>query len=141
MATALINGQNFSHTQIRFNVGGVPLLSLSDITITTASQREFSFGTSPLAVGYGDGHDEPGDMTFTLSLTEGRALIAASPENNPNRLAPFNVPVTMLNLAKPLLISVKNILIQSHEIASDVDNKDIKMSFTTQFSNLVYNLV
>jgi len=135
MAIALINGQNYTHQQIVFNVGGVPLLSLSDLTLTNATQREFSYGTSRAPVGYGDGRDEPGDVSFTLSLTDARALIKASPENNPNRLAPFNIPVTYLNEGKPLNISIKNVLIVSHEMATDVDNKDIKMSFTAQCSH------
>ena len=136
MALALINGKNFSHQQLVFNVGGVPLISLSDIDINTASQREFSFGTSKLPVGYGDGRDEPGDLTFTLSLSDARSLIAASPENNPNRLAPFPIPLTLLNVAKPTLFIIKNVLIQSNQITSDVDNKDIKMAFTAQFTHL-----
>jgi hypothetical protein len=135
MAIALINGQNYTHQQIVFNVGGVPLLSLSDITLTNATQREFSYGTSKAPVGYGDGRDEPGDLTFTLSLTDARAIIKASPEKNPNRLAPFNIPLTLLNEAKPMNISIKNVLIQSHELPSDIDNKDIKMSFTAQCSH------
>lgn len=135
MAQALINGQNFTHQQIILNVGGVPLLSLSDISLTKTAQREFSYGTSKKPVGYGDGRDEPGDFTFTLSMTDGRALVAASPDNDPTQLAPFNVPMTLLNVAKPTSISIKNVLIQSYEITSDVDNKDIKMSFTSQVSH------
>lgn len=141
MAQALIDGQNFTHQQIVFNVGGVPLLSLSDISLTKSTQREFSYGTSKLPVGYGDGRDEPGDLTFTLSLTDGRALVKASPDGDPTRLAPFNIPVTLLNEAKPLNVSVKNVLIQSYELTSDVDNKDIQMSFTSQFSHIEFDLV
>ena len=136
MAQALINGQNFTHQQIVFNVGGVPLLSLSDITITKTATREFSYGTSKLPVGYGDGRDEPGALTFTLSLTNGRDLIAASPEADPSRLAPFNIPLTLLNEAKPTNFSIKNILIQSYEVTSDIDNKDLKMSFTCIFTHM-----
>ena len=136
MAVALINGQNYTHKQIVFNVGNVPLVSLSNIDIDMPSQREFSFGTSKLAVGYGDGHSEPGALTFTLSMTDGRALVNASPENNPNELAPFNIPVTFLNEPKPWLISIKNVLITGHKITSDTENKDIKMEFTAIFTHL-----
>jgi hypothetical protein len=136
MAIALINGKNFSHQQMIFNVGGVPLLSLSDITMTKTAQREFSFGTSKLPVGYGDGRDEPGDLTFTLSLSDGRSLVAASPDNDPTNLAPFPIPLTLLNEAKPTLFVIKNVMIQSFEVTSDVDNKDIKMAFTAQFTHL-----
>lgn len=136
MAQALINGQNFTHQQIVFNVGGVPLLSLSDLTMTKTAQREFSFGTSKLPVGYGNGRDEPGDLSFTLSMTDGRALIKASAEGDPTNLEPFNIPLTFLNAAKPTNFSIKNILILSYEIATDVDNKDIKIAYTCQFSHM-----
>jgi len=138
MAQALINGQNFTHQQIRFNVGGVPLLSLSDISITKTATREFSYGTSKLPVGYGDGRDEPGDLTFTLSMTDAIKLINASPNGDPTELAPFNIPVTLLNAAKPLLMVIKNVLIESESTHSDVDNKDIKKAFTCQFSHMEY---
>lgn len=141
MAQALINGQNFSHTQIVFNVGGVPLLSLSDISLTKTAQREFSYGTSRKPVGYGDGRDEPGDLTFTLSQTDANALVAASPDNDPTRLAPFNIPLTLLNASKPTNISIKNVLIQSYEVASEIDNKDIKMTFTAQVSHYEITVV
>lgn len=136
MAQALINGQNFTHQQIVFNIAGVPLLSLSDLTITGATQREFSFGTSKKPVGYGDGRDEPVEVSFTLSMTDANALIAASPDGDPNRLVPFNIPVTFLNEAKPTLRTIKNLMLQSNEMASDVDNKDIKMAFTGQATHI-----
>lgn len=132
MTTALINGQNFTHQQIVFNVAGVPLLSLSDLTVNSTTQREFSFGTSKKPVGYGDGRDEPVEVSFTLSLTDGRALIAASPEGDPNRLAPFNIPITFLNEGKPTLRIIENVLLKSNEMTSDVDNTDVKMAFTGQ---------
>ena len=141
MSRALINGRNFAHQDIIMNIAGVPMTSLSDVSVTKTATREFSYGTSREPVGYGDGRDEPGDVTFTLSLTDGRALIAASPDNDPTRLEPFNIPLTLVNVAKPTNIVIQNILIQSFEVTSDTDNKDIKFAITAQCSNYRFDTV
>jgi len=134
--TALINGQNHSHKQIVFNVGGVPLTSLSDLTITEAKNREFSYGAQGLPVGYGDGKDEPVEVSFTLSKKDSDNLRFASPGRKQNNLPPFDIPMTLTNPSAPRFTIIKNVLIQSVEMTSDEDTTDIKESYTCIASHL-----
>lgn len=136
MATALINGRNYSHKDIVFPIGGSPITSLSNLEITDRSVREFSFGTGSEPVGYGDGRDEPVDITFTLSMSDAVALEKASPDQNPNRLSPFDIPITFLNPGKPRLVTIKNVLIMEHSTTSDTDTTDIKTAYTCQASGI-----
>lgn len=138
MAVALINGKNFSHKQIIVNIGGVPVVSISNISITDGATREFSYGTSGLPVGYGDGPDTPVDFTFEISMTDFIALTRASPEQNLKRLDPFDIPITFLNPANPAGVIIKNVLVQTTNPSSDTDTTDIKISVTTQASHLVW---
>ena len=55
MAVALVNGRSYSHTDIIANIGGVPVLSISNLTINDTQDKSFSHGTSRLAVAYGEG--------------------------------------------------------------------------------------
>ena len=66
MGKALINGKTFSHQDLNFPIGGVPMTSLSDISINRTRVREFSYGTQPEPVGYGDGKKNAPEITFLL---------------------------------------------------------------------------
>ena len=54
----------------------------------------------------------PCSTSFNTAITPIK-LINASPNNDPKQLAPFNIPITLLNAAKPLLMVLKNVLIRS----------------------------
>ena len=133
---ALINGQNHSHKQIVFPIGGVPITSMSDLSITETTNREFSYGNQALPVGYGDGRDEPVDITFSLSKKDADSIAFASPGNRPTKLAPFDIPITFTNPSSPRFTIVKNVLIQNLVEDSDMDTTDIRVTFTCQASHL-----
>lgn len=134
---AVINGRNFSHQDIVFNIGGVPTTSLSNISLTYRKIREFSYGAQELPVGYGDGRDEPVELTFELSKIEAEAIASASPNNNVTSIAPFDIPLTAINPSNPVLKTVKNVLITEWAESSDVDTTDIKVSFTAIASHVI----
>lgn len=136
MGIALINGKNFSHQDLNFPIGGVPMTSLSDLTINKTRVREFSYGTQPEPVGYGDGKKNAPELTFTLSKTDADALELASPNNDVQDLPPFNIPLTADNGVSPKLKIIKNVLITGAEESSDEDTTDIKVAFTAVCSHI-----
>lgn len=136
MAVALINGRNFAHQDLTLNIGGVPIVSLSDITTTKSRIREFSYGTQNEPVGYGDGKKNAPEITFTMSKTDADALELASPNNDVLELDPFDIPLTAANPTTPRFKILKNVLITQTEESSDEDTTDIKVQFTAMCSHI-----
>jgi hypothetical protein len=137
MGYALINGKNFSHQDINMNIGGVPIVSISDITITKNRVREFSYGTQPEPVGYGDGKKNAPELSFTMSKKDADSLEMASPGNDVQNLEPFDIPLTADNGVSPRFKILKNVLVQGTEESSDEDTTDIKVAFTALCSHIV----
>ena len=133
---ALVNGRNYVHKDIVFSVGSAQLVSLSSLEITENTQKDFSYGTGGLPVGYGEGRDEPVQLSFELSKTDAVALENASPERNPRRLSPFDIPVTWLHPGLPRLEILKNVMIQETGQSSDIDTLDVKVSYTAISSHV-----
>lgn len=138
MAVALINGNNFTHKQIVFNVGGVPVVSLSSLDITDPQMKEFSFGTGGLPVGIGIGREEQKDLTFEISMTDFKALTQATDANDIKALDPFDIPVTLLNPSNGWGFTVKNVCITEISPSSDTDTTDIKVGITAIASHIVW---
>jgi hypothetical protein len=132
---ALILGRSFSHADLFINIGGVPIVSISDITVKRAKQKEFGYGTGTLPVGYGEGKYEPVEVSFTMDKVEAENLNDAAPGKDVLRLAPFDMPITSIGPV-PRLIVIKNIMIQDTEETSDVDTKIIKAKFTAIASHV-----
>ena len=135
MAIALINGKSYSHSNIVFQIAGVPILSLSDISATSSQVKEFNYGTGALPVSYGIGKKNPGDLTFTLSLNDVHALELSSPNGDIKDLAPFDIPLTILNGVTPYLRTFKNVMITEVGKTSDTETTDIKVSITAIYSH------
>jgi len=127
---ALINGRNIAHQDIIFSIGGVPIVSLSDLTIDKSKEKGFSFGTQGDPVGYGIGKNNPVDVTFTISKKEDAALNAASPNRDVLDLSPFDIPLTTINLEAPRYDIIKNVLVMSTSYSSDEDTTDAKVQYT-----------
>ena len=137
MALALINGKQYSHAEIVFQVSGVPLVSMSDLTFSQTQDKTFNHGTGELAVSYGIGKKNPAEVTFTLALNEVQALEAASPNNEILDIAPFDIPVTIPNGTNVYSMIIKNFMFTEQSTSSDVDTTDIKVSFTGTASHIV----
>lgn len=136
MGLALINGKNFSHQDLVVNIGGVPIVSISEITINKTRVREFSYGTQPEPVGYGDGKKNAPEVSFTMSLTDFNTLENASPGRDIQNLDPFDIPLTELSNVNPSFRILKNVLITGAEESSGEDTTDIKVSITAVCSHV-----
>jgi len=127
---AIINGRNIAHQDIVFSIGGVPIVSLSDLTIDESTEKAFSWGTQGDPVGYGVGKNNQVDLTFTISKKDHDSLRAASPGRDVKKLAPFDIPLTTINIEAPRFDIIKSVLVQSTSYSSDIDNTDTKVQYT-----------
>jgi len=138
MAVALVNGRNFVHKDIVFNIGGVPVVSLSNLDIRHSANKEFTFGTGELPVGLGVGRRNQVDVTFEISMTDFKALTQATDSGDLMDLDPFDIPVTFLNGANFWGMTIKNVCITEIPVTSDIDTNDIKISITAISSHVVW---
>ena len=133
---AIINGQNIAHQDLIVPIAGVPITSISDISISKSQEKAFSYGTQELPVGYGIGKKEAPELTFTMSKKDADAIEAGSPNRDILDIAPFDIPLTVNSTDAPRFKIIKNILIQSVEETSDEDTTDIKVAFTCICSHI-----
>jgi len=133
---ALINGQNIAHQDIVFPIGGVPIVSLSDLTIDESREGGFSYGTQKEPVGYGRGKENPVDLTFTISKKDHDSLRAASPGRKVTNLPLFDIPFTTINIEAPRFDIIKNVMVLSTSYSSDEDTTDAKVQYTCIASSL-----
>jgi len=140
MAIALVNGRQYSHAEIVFQVNGVPLTSMSNLTVAQAQDKSFNHGTGVLAVSYGIGKKNQAEVSFELALNEIQALELASPNFDVKDIPPFDIPVTIANSSNVYSLIIKNFMFTEDSVSSDVDTTDIKVSCTGIASHITKNL-
>ena len=140
MAIALINGRQYSHAEIVFQVNGVPLTSLSNLSLNQPQDKSFNHGTGQLAVSYGIGKKNQAEVSFELALNEIQALELASPNFDIKDIPPFDIPVTIANSSNVYSLVIKNFMFTEDSFSSDVDTTDIKVSCTGIASHITKNL-
>ncbi len=92
-ATALINGTNYSWGNISVILFGKPIVGIVSIDYKRKQKKENNYGAGyePVSRGYGQKEYEGSIEIYT---DEWKAIIAASPLNDPLQIAPFDIPVT-----------------------------------------------
>jgi hypothetical protein len=92
MATPLINGINYSWANVTINLFGVPVVGITKIDYKSMQKKEnnYGIGVQPVSRGYGNYEYEG---TIELYVEEWKRIIAASPNRDPLRIAPFNIQV------------------------------------------------
>jgi hypothetical protein len=138
MGVVTANGQNFAHADITFNIGGVPIVSLSSLEITSAHQAEFSYGAQKEPVGIGIGRNEQVELTFELSMKDWNLVQKSAPNNDFRQLDRFDIPVTFANTEDPTLLNIKDVVITEAGISSDTDNTNIMASITAIAADVEY---
>lgn len=133
--TALSNGKSIAHKDIVFNIGGVPFVSMDNLSINQTKNRQFNYGTSEKAISYGDGRYNDAEISFTLDIKEAQALDDVSPEADAKKLPPFDLPVTILG-TRPSLWIIKNIMITETNMESDIDTVEGRVTFTAVASHI-----
>lgn len=92
MPTPLINGINYSWSNIKFSLFGVPLIGITEIDYIRKMKKEnnYGYGQDPISRGYGN--IEP-DGGITIYWDEWRRVIAAAPTFDPLLIKPFDIQV------------------------------------------------
>lgn len=90
--TPLINGINYSWANIKFNLFGVPVIGITDISYGQKLKKDNNYGYGQYPISRGYGNVEPtGDVT--LYWDEWRKIIAAAPSKDPLQIVPFDIQV------------------------------------------------
>lgn len=93
MPTPLINGTNYSWSNISVNPFGTPLTGIVSIDYDMEQQKDDNYGAGvdPVSRGYGQNKYT---ASMEVYLDEWKAFIAAAPQRNPLLIPPFDIPVT-----------------------------------------------
>lgn len=91
--TALINGVNYSWSNISFILFGVPITGILAINYKRKQKKDNNYGAGPEPVSRGYGNNEyEGDIELYTDVW--KSIIASSPNRNPLDIPPFNIPIT-----------------------------------------------
>ena len=93
MATPLINGTNYSWSNVTVNPFGVPLVGIISIEYKRKQTKTNNYGSGQEPVSRGYGNKEY-DGSIEVYMDEWKAFIAASPSRDPLQIPPFDIPVT-----------------------------------------------
>ncbi len=92
----LINGVNYSWQDLQIQIVGltVPIVGITKVNYKPKQKKEnnYGLGTKPISRGYGNYEFEG---SIELYLDEWKAIQAASPNNDPLQMSPFDIIIVM----------------------------------------------
>lgn len=90
---ALINGINYSWSNVKLVLFGVPVSGITKIEYKKKQNKEnnYGMGDEPVSRGYGN---KEYDAKITVYRDEWQKIINASPSRDPLSVAPFDIQVT-----------------------------------------------
>ncbi len=93
MSTPLINGINYSGSNVSVNPFGTPLVGILSIDYSSEQEKtdNYGLGTEPVSRGYGL---KKYTASMEVYLDELQAFIAAAPNKDLMQIPPFDIPVT-----------------------------------------------
>lgn len=91
--TALINGVNYSWSNISLILFGTPVLGIISIDYKEKQKKDNNYGagSKPVSRGYGNFEYEGSIEIYTDTW---KAIIDGSPNRSPLLIPPFNIPIT-----------------------------------------------
>lgn len=92
MAAPLINGINYSWANVSLVLFGTPVTGIVAIDYNRKQKKDNNYGAGKAPVSRGYGNEEY-DGSIEIYLDTWKAIIAASPNNNPLEITPFDIPV------------------------------------------------
>lgn len=133
---ALEHGQAYCHETIVFQIGGAPMLTLTNIRWKKSRIKGFNYGTGIDPVSYGTGHKNPVEGSFQISKSDLVRLEDGQPDKDITNIIPFDIPVTNALVQKPRQDTLKNVLILGEEQTSETGNTDIMSTIEFQASDV-----
>lgn len=109
-STPLINGINYSWSNVKFTLFGVPVVGITSISYSVKQTKEnnYGIGVDPVSRGYGNKEYEG---AIEIYRDEWQRIIDASPLKDPLLITPFNIYVlfggTSVNFRQDTLRSVE----------------------------------
>lgn len=90
--TPLINGVNYSWSNVKLNLFGVPVVGITEISYNRKQKKENNYGAGqdPVSRGYSNREYE---ASITIYRDEWQRIIAASPDKDPLNIKPFDIQV------------------------------------------------
>jgi hypothetical protein len=90
---ALINGTNYSWSNVSLVLFGVPVVGITKIEYKKKQKKDdnYGIGTEPVSRGYGNSEYE---AKITIYKDEWNGIIAAAPSRDPLAIPPFDIQVS-----------------------------------------------
>jgi hypothetical protein len=133
MATPLINGVNYSWSNISVILFGQPVIGIVSISykIKQEKKNNYGSGTEPISRGYGRTEYEGEIELYTDTW---KAIIASSPSRNPLLIAPFNIPVTFSGQG---VLTQKDVLRMVEFMENPLDTKEGDTKITVKIPLII----
>ncbi len=110
----LINGVNYSWTNVKLVLFGVPVVGITKIEYKNKQKKENNYGMGSKPISRGYGNYEP-DAKITLYREEWDSIIAAATNKDPMAIEPFDIQVSFSGAR----VATKTDVLQACEFVED----------------------
>lgn len=101
----LINGIAYGFANITMVIASVPVIGITKISYNKKQTKENLFGAGPNPIARGYGNVEP-EASVEMYMEEWERIIASSPDRDPLKIPPFDIPIIFgngINVTKHIL--------------------------------------
>lgn len=126
--TPLVNGVNYSWVNVSLILFGAPVVGIVAIDYKRKQEKKNNYGAGKKPVSRGYGREEY-EGSIELYLDEWKAIIAASPNRNPNEIPMFDIPVTFSGDG---VLTMKDVLRSCEFMEDAVEMKEGDTRFTVK---------
>jgi len=137
MATTLINGRAYDHAQIRVNIAGVQVHSVTALNYTEEQEKANNFGVGNRPVSRGHGAIEASG-SITLGMNDVEAIRDAAPNGSLLQVPSFQIVVVFDNPQKVVTHTVKDVEFLDDGMESDQGSTNIERAFAFVASEVKY---
>ena len=137
MANPLINGRAYDFAQIRINIAGIQVHSVTAISYTEEQEKTNNFGIGNRPVSRGHGAIEA-SASITLGMNDVEAIRDAVPGGSLLAAPSFDIIVVFENAQKVVTHVVKNCEFKSDGMEADQGSTNIERAFDLVASDVKY---
>lgn len=133
MATPIVNGVNYSWSNVSVILFGTPVIGILAINYKRKQKKDNNYGAGPQPVSRGYGNYEyEGDIE--LYVDTWKAIIASSPNRDPLQIGPFDIPVTFTGTG---ITTTKDVLRAVEFLEDPLESKSGDTKLTVKISLII----
>ena len=133
----LANGRNYSWVDLKFNILGIAVMSLTEINYDAGRDKKLNYGVGDEPTSYGVGNKVYSGGSITLLEDEVRQIINASPNKDITLIPPFPIIIIFAGDGVPFSTdTIKNCMFTKDSFKATQGNTGMYRTIPFTFAGL-----